>query len=194
MHIWNHSHSSPVRDPYYCYGSINIILSIKIIYLTRSTFIRHLIELTNIFGYILVLGTYLPHAWFDLSISLCKHQLSLDVCSRHYNDAKISTMVSQITSLTIVYSTVYSMRKSKKTSKLRVTGLCEGNSPVTGEFPARSASDTEKLSIWWRHHGEMQIRPPTAAAIWQTSCDVATCTSTSRICLLQEIHEYGFGY
>ena len=28
-------------------------------------------------------------------------------------------------------------RRSKKTSKLRVTGLCEGNSPVTGEFPAQ---------------------------------------------------------
>ena len=27
-------------------------------------------------------------------------------------------------------------RRSKKTAKLRVTGLCEGNSPVTGEFPA----------------------------------------------------------
>ena len=27
--------------------------------------------------------------------------------------------------------------RSKKTSKLRVTGLCEGNSPVTGEFPAQ---------------------------------------------------------
>ena len=26
--------------------------------------------------------------------------------------------------------------RSKKTSKPRVTGLCEGNSPVTGEFPA----------------------------------------------------------
>ena len=25
--------------------------------------------------------------------------------------------------------------RSKKTSKLRVTGLCEGNSPVTGDFP-----------------------------------------------------------
>ena len=25
-------------------------------------------------------------------------------------------------------------RRSKKTSKLRVTGLCEWNSPVTGEF------------------------------------------------------------
>ena len=27
-------------------------------------------------------------------------------------------------------------RRSKNTSKLRVTGLCEGNSPLTGEFPA----------------------------------------------------------
>ena len=31
-------------------------------------------------------------------------------------------------------------RRSKKTSKLRVTGICEGNSPVTGEFPAQMAS------------------------------------------------------
>ena len=30
--------------------------------------------------------------------------------------------------------------RSKKTSKLRVTGLCEGNSPGTGEFPAQRAS------------------------------------------------------
>ena len=28
-------------------------------------------------------------------------------------------------------------RRSKKTSKLRVTGLCVGNSPVTDEFPAQ---------------------------------------------------------
>ena len=44
-------------------------------------------------------------------------------------------------------------RRSKKTSKLRVTGLCEGNSPVTGEFPAQRASNAENVSIWWRHHG-----------------------------------------
>ena len=43
-------------------------------------------------------------------------------------------------------------RRSKKTSKLRVTGLCVGNSPVTGEFPAQRASNTENASIWWRHH------------------------------------------
>ena len=43
-------------------------------------------------------------------------------------------------------------RRSKTTSKLRVTGLCEGNSPVTGEFPAQRASNAEIVSIWWRHH------------------------------------------
>ena len=42
--------------------------------------------------------------------------------------------------------------RSKKTSKFRVTGLCEGNSPVTGEFPAQRASNAEIVSIWWRHH------------------------------------------
>ena len=44
-------------------------------------------------------------------------------------------------------------RRSKKTSKLRVTGLCVGNSPGTGEFPAQMASNAEYVSIWWRHHG-----------------------------------------
>ena len=59
----------------------------------------------------------------------------------------MGAMVSQITSLTIVYSTVYSDRSSK-TSKLRVTGLCAGNSPVPGEFPAQMASNAEIFSIW----------------------------------------------
>ena len=64
----------------------------------------------------------------------------------------MSAVVSQITILTIVYSTIYSRRRSKKTSKLRVTGLCEENSPVTSEFPAQRASNAENVSIWWRHH------------------------------------------
>ena len=42
--------------------------------------------------------------------------------------------------------------RSTKTSKLRVTGLCAGNSPVTGEFPAQRASNVENVFIWWRHH------------------------------------------
>ena len=44
-------------------------------------------------------------------------------------------------------------RRSKIISKLRVTGLCAGNSPETGEFPTQMASNAEILSVWWRHHG-----------------------------------------
>ena len=43
-------------------------------------------------------------------------------------------------------------RLSRRRSKLRVTGLCVGNSPGTGEFPAQMASNAENVSIWWRHH------------------------------------------
>ena len=38
---------------------------------------------------------------------------------------------------------------TKKTSKLRITGLCEGNSLV---IPRTKANDVENVSIWWRHH------------------------------------------
>ena len=38
-------------------------------------------------------------------------------------------------------------RRSKKTSKLCVTGFCVGNSPVTGEFPAQRANAMENVSI-----------------------------------------------
>ena len=62
-------------------------------------------------------------------------------------------MASQITSLTIVYFTGH---RSKKALKLRVTGLCAGNSLVTGEFPAQLASYVENVSIWWRHDGIMR--------------------------------------
>ena len=35
--------------------------------------------------------------------------------------------------------------RSKKTSKLRITGLCAENSPVTGEFPAQLDSNAENV-------------------------------------------------
>ena len=64
----------------------------------------------------------------------------------------MGAMASQNTSLTIVYLTVYSGADQRKSSKLHVTGLCAGNSPVTGEFPVRMASNAENASMWWRHH------------------------------------------
>ena len=76
----------------------------------------------------------------------------------HYSDVIMSAMASQITSLTIVYSTVYSGADKKKPSKLRLTGLCEGNSPVT---LCQSNLHKEVRQLWhtahcktlqWRHN------------------------------------------
>ena len=60
-------------------------------------------------------------------------------------------------------------RRSKKTSKLRVTGLFAGNSPGTGEFPAQMASYAENASIWWRHHAHSHFA---ACGDLQGSCQV----------------------
>ena len=62
--------------------------------------------------------------------------------------------------------------RSKKTSKPRVTGLCEGNSPVTGEFPAQGASNTENVSIWWRHHEWQDHRPQATSGKYFQNCNI----------------------
>ena len=47
-------------------------------------------------------------------------------------------------------------RRAKKTSKLRVTGLCEGNSAVTGEFPAQRS--VMRKMFRGSHNGDFRIR------------------------------------
>ena len=42
-------------------------------------------------------------------------------------------------------------RRSKKTSRIRVTDLCAGNSPAD-DFPAQMASNAEIVFFWWHHH------------------------------------------
>ena len=59
------------------------------------------------------------------------------------------TMASQLTSLTIVFSTVYSgadQTKHQSSASLALVRV------ITGEFPAQMASNAENVSIWWRHH------------------------------------------
>ena len=75
----------------------------------------------------------------------------IDFIGIHYSDAVMSMMACQITNHAVVYSTVYSGADQRK-HQTRVTGLCEGNSPVTGEFPAQRASNPENVFISLRHH------------------------------------------
>ena len=69
----------------------------------------------------------------------------------HYNDVIMTTVASQITSLTVVYSTVYSDADQRNIKAPRHCPLC-GEFTGTGEFPAQRASYAENASIWWRHH------------------------------------------
>ena len=73
-------------------------------------------------------------------------------------------------------------RRSKKTSKFRVTGLCAGNSPVTGEFPTQIASNAENVSIWWCHHTSGQyhcVSNTTHTIIYVFICIFILCPSCS---------------
>ena len=67
----------------------------------------------------------------------------------HYCDVKMGTMASQLSSVTTVSSIVHSGADQRK---LRVNGLCVGNSTGTGEFPAQMAKNAKNISIWLRHH------------------------------------------
>ena len=80
----------------------------------------------------------------------------------HYGDVIMSGIASQITSLTIVYLTIYSDADQRK-HHIRVTGLCAGNSPGTGDFPAQMASNAENVSIWWRNH---ELQQGSHGCIW----------------------------
>ena len=59
----------------------------------------------------------------------------------------MTTMASQITSLTVVYSTFIQTQIKENIKAPRHWPLCPG----PGEFPAQRASYAENVSIWWRH-------------------------------------------
>ena len=82
----------------------------------------------------------------------CFNGIRVITCSTnevtHHSDVIMGSIASQITSIMILYSSVYSGAAQKKTSKLRVTGLRVGNSSETGKFPAQRTRHAENVSIW----------------------------------------------
>ena len=121
--------------------------------------------------------------WHDNTHGKQRHWIHLKRNTKHLTATKLIAIlqwrhnkcdgVSNYRRLDCLLNGLFRCR-SKKTSKLRVTGLCEGNSPVTGEFPAQRASNAENVSIWWRHHegtiGHMGYPPK---LIWNHSISFA---------------------
>ena len=72
------------------------------------------------------------------SLSPTMHIHCQESCGSHHNDVIMGSMASQITSLAIVYSAVYSGADERKIKAPSHWPLC-GNSLGTGEFPAQMA-------------------------------------------------------
>ena len=87
-----------------------------------------------------------PHGWASYGVSKWWRKLNDRALQRrHDGHDGVSDHQPQDCLLNRLFR-----RRSKKTSKLCVTGLYAGNSPVTGEFPAQMASNAENVSIRWR--------------------------------------------
>ena len=67
----------------------------------------------------------------------------------HYNDFIMGAIASQITSPTIVYSTIYSDADQRKHQSSASLAFVWG---IHRWFPAQMASNVENVSIWLRHH------------------------------------------
>ena len=70
----------------------------------------------------------MPHDFECAATHLCKY-IEAIICRFHYDDVIMGAMTSQITSLTIVYSTVYSVEDQRKHQSSAPLNLCVGNSP-----------------------------------------------------------------
>ena len=64
----------------------------------------------------------------------------------------MGSIAPQITSFTIVYSTVYSDADQRKHQSSVSLAFVRGIHRAPAEFPAQMASDAKNVSIWWRYH------------------------------------------
>ena len=124
-------------------------------------------------GYVIGEQTSLARQWNShILITWMYEGLTL-----HYNDVIISAMAYQITSRTIIYSTVYSDRDQRNIKAPRHWPLC---GEFTGDFPAHMASNAENVSICWRHYGQpvrIPFKRPTCTC---RSLITSAMTMTSR--------------
>ena len=99
--------------------------------------------------------------WYDL----CFPWDNLYFFSLHCNDVAMATIASQITSLTVVYSTVYSDADQRKHQSSALLAFVWGIHR-TGEFPAQRPSYAENVSIWWHIMSGEYLVPTNIIDVW----------------------------
>ena len=150
------------------YLSLSLSLSLSLLHSSKIKWWNHL-STPKFNGYTVQLwewtSNFIPHLIGHVLTYTCWNQSSLQW--RHNGRHGVSNHQPHDSLLNRLFRL-----RSKKTSKLCVTGLCAGNSPVTGEFPAQMASNAENVYIWWRHH----VNPVSRRGPW---CPLLGCTCTS---------------
>ena len=83
-----------------------------------------------------------------LIASITSWTINMSQISRSYYFPEYITVTSQITSVTVVYSTVYADVDQRKHQSSASLAFVE----FAGD-PTQMASNAEYVCIWWRHHG-----------------------------------------
>ena len=103
----------------------------------------------------------------------------------HYNDVIMGAIASQNTSLTIVYSTVYSgadQGKHESSASLAfVRGIHRGPVNSPHKWPV-----TRKMSIWWRHHVKLDLPLRHGCRFLRAKC----CGQTREDAISTQMHVY----
>ena len=131
---------------------VSVFIKLKMeMYVCRDYYLNQCWFIVN-----LILGKKLQWNLYQYAIIFIQESASESVVGEiaviHYDDVIMGTMASQITSLTIVYSTVYSEANQRKHQSSASLAFVRGiHRSVPGEFPAQMASNAENVPISWRH-------------------------------------------
>ena len=92
---------------------------------------------------------FLQHIWRSGT------RREIEICG-HYNDVIMGAMASQITSITIVYSTIYSDQRKYQSSASLV--FVQGIHRLPVNSPHKWPETRKMFSIWCRHHGVLDLQ------------------------------------
>ena len=105
-----------------------------------------------------------PNSWLLSSLR------AFSCMTRHlvrYSDVIMGAMAPQITSLTIVYSTVYSDADQRKHKSSAPLAFVRGIPRCPVKYPAQRTSKAENVSIWWRHHAMGSLWCKSSTLHWE---------------------------
>ena len=118
----------------------------------NNVILRYMERLTSMYIYVYIIffkSPHLPEGQRSREVQLSQKWLGKEMNHPTQNCWRIGSQIPPIIDITVISqwsrcclkspaSTVYSRHRSKEASKLCVTDLCEGNSPVTREIPTQN--------------------------------------------------------